>query len=143
MIVIDRAIVNLSLSDRDFGDDPLWDTLCEFDLSGCYVTDSEDWIPHRVYHRLFIAGTSHFDDEILHVGPSTVITIGRKSKSYVARHLRAWTGTRPITINVLQYTRNPRDTARLRTQLINELRAKYEAGRKRLESVEQYQAIVD
>lgn len=57
MVVIDRSVVSKDmLEDPVFGN-PILTILRAMDLYGCYVTDSEEWIPANDYKKMF--GTSH------------------------------------------------------------------------------------
>jgi hypothetical protein len=87
MIVIDKPLVNREPS--PFSPDPLSEVIGESSLYGCYVTDSEAWIPAQGYRSLF--GLSHhLSDELIYIKPERVITIGARSKRRVKKELKVY-----------------------------------------------------
>jgi hypothetical protein len=122
ILVIDKSLINRKLHHSGPFGDPVWGALSDTELWGAYVTDSDEWPPadSRSRSSPLLEILPHIIEEARSVNPSRIITIGKKARLYLDRHI----SDLPANVKVVPLFENLTEVAqpyRFREELSREL----------------------
>jgi hypothetical protein len=112
LLVIDKSLVRRNSSYGSVLWDPILAVLRKTDLWGSYVTDCDEWSSIRKLPHLL--------EEMIYVKPVRIITIGKRSKRYVDRHLQR-SQKKTQVVNLLKNVTKIDDQQKLSEELTKSL----------------------